>query len=434
MTRKSVLRTLAGVVIVVAIAVILFVVIDQRSDPFQGNAGARVAGDPAQIARGKYIAVAGDCVACHTAPGGEPYAGGLALATPFGTIVSSNITADRATGLGNWTEADFNRALRRGKGRHGNLYPAMPYTAYVKLSDGDVADLWAYLQTVTPAAHDVEEDQLPFPFNQRWLLSFWNLLLFDNAPFKANPAQSAQVNRGAYLSEALEHCGMCHTPKNMLGGDTGAVLQGAKLQGWHAPDLTNNPHTGLGNWTAADIVQYLKTGTNERSAASGPMTEAIEHSTQHLTDADLAALAAYYKALPTRLVTAPSPVAATDTGFVEGKRVYEAACAACHVYSGKGVRRMIPTLAGSASVQADDPSSLLHLLLKGGEGPMTATNPTAAGMPRFDWKLNDTQIASVLTYIRNAWGNAAPAVSASTVASERTSLAAAAPLASKAHP
>jgi mono/diheme cytochrome c family protein len=423
--RKRLLRMLAGAAIAIVVAVILFVVIDQRSDPFQGNATARTMSDPAQIARGRYIAVAGDCVACHTAPGGQSFAGGLALETPFGQIVSSNITSDPETGLGKWTAADFDRALRRGKGRHGNLYPAMPYTAYAKMTNADVADLWAYLQTVTPTTHSVEENQLPFPFSQRWLLSFWNLLLFDNKPFKPNPAQSAQVQRGAYLSEALAHCSMCHTPKNLLGGDSSAHLQGAVLQGWLAPDLTNNAHKGLGRWSEADIIEYLKTGTNARSVASGPMTEAVENSTQYLTNADLNSVAAYFKALPARTVTVPQPVPVTDAGFVEGKRVYEAVCAACHTATGQGVRRMIPTLAGNSAVQADNPASLLHIILKGGEGPMTATNPTAAGMPRFDWKLEDAQIANVLTYVRNAWGNAAPAVSTSSVATARKSLAAA---------
>lgn len=374
----------------------------------------------AQVERGRYIATAADCVACHTAPGGQAFAGGLALKTPFGTLASSNITSDRQTGIGGWTEQQFEAALRKGIGRDGHLYPAMPYTAYTRMTDADVADLWAYMRTVAPVSHAVTENQLPFPLNIRALMIAWNALFFDEGRFRPDPGQPAEVNRGAYLAEALEHCGTCHTPRNLFGANkTSEALQGATLQGWHAPDLTNNAHTGLASWTSADIVAYLKTANNRTSAASGPMGEAVVNSTQHLSDQDLAALAAWLKAMPEREVAVPAPLAADDPRMADGKHVFEANCVACHVSSGQGIAGMIPTLAANPAVRAEDPASLLHVLLKGTQGTATNGNPTAAGMPRFDWKLDDAQIADVISYVRNSWGNAAPAVTPGSVAKAR---------------
>jgi mono/diheme cytochrome c family protein len=367
--------------------------------------------DP-RVARGRYIATAADCVACHTTAGGAPFAGGLDLKTPFGTLLSSNITSDRSAGIGSWTEHQFDAALRQGIGRNGHLYPAMPYTAYTKMSDADVADLWAYMRTVAPSANKVDENQLPFPFNIRPVLIFWNWLFFHEGRFQPDPKASAIVNRGAYLSEALEHCGTCHTPKNLLGADRALeAMQGATLQHWHAPDLTNNNATGLGSWNKSDFTSYLRSGSNRFTVASGPMGEAIVNSTQHLTDTDLDALAAYFKAMPARQVPHDPALPESDAIMSDGKRVYEANCIACHISSGAGVSGMIPSLAKNPAIVASDPASLLHVVIGGTEGTATERNPTGAAMPRFDWKLSDQQIADVLTYVRNSWGNAAPTVS-----------------------
>ncbi|MFW7268316.1 c-type cytochrome [Gluconacetobacter sp. Hr-1-5] len=376
------------------------------------------------IEHGRYLAIAGDCVACHTAPGGKPFAGGLDLKTPFGVITASNITSDKETGIGSWTFQQFDAAVRHGKGPSGNLYPAMPYTAYVKMTDADMADLWAYIRTVPPVSQKVVENKLPFPYNIRAALVVWNALFFDRTPFTPDSTRSAAVNRGAYLVEALEHCGICHTPKNALGHDSSATYQGTSLQGWHAPDLTNNDHTGLGTWSAEDIVTYLRSGTNRHTASSGPMTEVIVNSTQHLTDADLHAIAAYFKALPARTVDVPPPLPATNAQMVAGRREFLVQCSACHTSSGQGVANMIPTLQGNPAINAKSPDSLLNILLAGTTGPATAANPTGAGMPGFAWKLHDDQIANVLTYIRNSQGNAAPAVSAADVAKARKALGA----------
>ena len=373
-----------------------------------------------QVERGRYIAIAADCVACHTSPGNGSFAGGYKLVTPFGAIFSSNITPDKETGIGSWTREQFEQALRKGKGSHGNLYPAMPYTAYAKMTDQDVDDLWAYMKSLPPVKHKVIENQLPFPFNIRLSLIFWNWMFFNSSTLASRSTDTNEVRRGRYLVEALEHCGTCHTTKNALGGDKkGHDFQGARLQGWFAPDITPNDYVGLGTWTTEDIVSYLKTGTNRLMAASGPMTEAIVNSTQHLTEQDLHAIAAYLKTVSPSSVKPPPPVAVSDPTMRLGKRLYETQCQACHISSGEGVRHMIPALARNPAIQAQDPSSLVNVVLKGGPGPATQTNPTGAAMPGFDWKLSDSQIAAVLTYIRNSWGNAATVVSADTVGKMR---------------
>lgn len=376
----------------------------------------------AKIARGEYVAIASDCVACHTSDSKKPFAGGYKLETPFGAILSSNITSDKETGIGNWTKGQFDAAVRHGKGSHGYLYPAMPYPAYSKLTDGDLDDLWAYMQTVAPVKEKVVENQLPFPYNQRWLLGGWNLLFFHPQPFTPDSARTALLNRGQYLVEGPGHCAACHTDKNLFGGDVSEALQGATLQGWHAPDLTANQRVGLGSWSEQDIVDYLHNGTNRYEVASGPMAEAVENSTQHMSDDDLKAIAAWLKALPASDKPAPAALAANQAAMQSGKLIYDSQCAACHISSGAGVRNMIPTLANNPQLNASDPASLLTVILSGSDGAVTQGNPTAARMPGFAWKLSDEQVANVTTYIRNAWGNAAPAVTAAEVGQARKAL------------
>lgn len=376
------------------------------------------------VEHGRYLSIAGDCLACHTTAGGKPFAGGLDLKTPFGIITTSNITSDKETGIGNWTFQQFDNAVRHGKGPNGHLYPAMPYTAYAQISDTDIADLWSYIQTIAPVHNKVESNKLPFPYNIRALLVFWNLLFFNNSAFVPDPTKSADVNRGAYLVKGLEHCGTCHTPKNAFGGDTKDAFQGASLQGWYAPDLTNNAHIGLGRWTIEDIVAYLRSGTNRYTAAYGPMTETIVNSTQHLTDADLHAIAVYFKSLPPRNITIPTPLPMSNEQVKAGQHEFIVECSACHKSDGTGISNMIPDLRNNSAINAKNPDSLLNIVLKGTDGPATHANPTGAAMPGFDWKLQDQQIANVLTYIRNSWGNAAQAVSATDVNKARAAIGA----------
>lgn len=368
--------------------------------------------EKAAISRGRYVAVAGDCVACHTAPGSkDAFSGGYAISTPFGGIFASNITPDAETGIGDWTEREFYRAVRHGKGKEGeNLYPAMPYNAYVKVSDRDMHDLWLYMRSVKPVHNKVPETNLPFPYNIRLAMMGWNLLFFKNEPFKPDLAQSAEWNRGAYLVEGLEHCAACHTPKNLIGGDTDAYLQGSNLGEWWAPEITRNSYTGIGNWSKEQIAQYLKLGSNHVAVASGPMAEAVSNSTQYLSDDDLTAIAVYLKSQPGSESKKPAAVVLSDAQMKMGANVYEANCSACHNSDGKGIPQVAASLANNPAIMSQDASSILTTIMQGGRGAVTVGNPTSAAMPSFAWKLSDEQTAAVATYLRNSWGNAAPAV------------------------
>jgi mono/diheme cytochrome c family protein len=374
------------------------------------------------IERGRYLAVLGDCVACHTTPGGKPFAGGAALETPFGALVGPNITPDPATGIGSWSEADFWRVLHDGIGRGGKrLYPAMPYPAYTKISREDASAIWAYLRTLEPVRNDVQSNQLLFPFNVRPpATAGWDLINFTPGVFESDPAKSEAWNRGAYLVEGLGHCGTCHTPKNITGGDrNGEALRGGLLQDWYAPDITSDLRTGIGDWSVDDIVRYLKTGANSYDIASGPMAEVVENSTSHLLDSDLLAIATYLKDSAARSPPQATSLASDAPRMVAGKAIYEDRCAACHLSSGSGAATLFPRLAAAPLVQSTDPTSLIRVVLIGSRAGATAAAPTAPAMPSFAWNLKDTEIADVLTYIRNAWGNAAQPVEPGAVAKLR---------------
>lgn len=379
-----------------------------------------------RVEKGRYLSVLGDCSGCHTPQGGLPFAGGLALDTPFGKIVAPNITPDRDTGIGTMSDDDFVAALQDGRGHNGKrLYPAMPYPAYTKMSRDDILAMRSYFKTVEPVKNAVESNQLPFPFNIRLALVFWNWLNFSPGRYQPNPQKSAEWNRGAYLVEGPAHCGTCHTPKTMLGGDKAATpLAGATLQGWFAPNITTNVHNGIGSWSKQDLVTYLKTGANAYTLASGPMSEAVTHSTSQMTDEDLAAIATYLKdsGVPSDGAK-PAPVAASDKAMRVGAAIYKDSCAACHKDDGSGELHLFPKLAGSALVQSNDPTTLAHIVLNGARAVSTAGAPTAPAMPSFDWRLKDDQVGAVLTYIRNSWGNAAAPVAASAVSGERKSQA-----------
>jgi mono/diheme cytochrome c family protein len=378
-----------------------------------------------RIERGRYLAVAGDCAACHTAPGGQPFAGGLALQTPFGTLVTPNITPDRETGIGDWSKDEFVAALHDGRGHNAKrLYPAMPYPAYTKMSDDDVLAIRAYLGTVAPVRNEVNPNRLPFPFNIRLVMVFWNAFNFTPGRYQPNPQKSPEWNRGAYVVEGAAHCGTCHTPKTLLGADkTDRPLEGATLQGWFAPDITNDPHKGIGAWSKDEPVQYLKTGANKWTLATGPMAEAVTHSTSKMTDEDVSTIATYLKDGGSA-ARKPVPVIASHNMMRAGAAIYKDSCAACHKDTGEGEAHLFPRLAGSALVQSDDPTTLVRVVLQGTRAASTESMPTAPAMPAFDWRFDDAQAAAVLTYIRNSWGNAAPPVAASTIAKQRTSLAA----------
>ena len=376
------------------------------------------------IERGRYLATVGDCVACHSAPNKKPFAGGLAIETPFGVLVSPNITPDAETGIGKWNDDEFVRAMREGIGRHGEyLYPAFPYPNFTKATRDDVLAIKAYLNTLDPVDNAVETNRLPFPFNIRTSLLVWNALNFKPGEFQPQADRSAEWNRGAYLVEGLAHCGACHTPKTLTGGDkTDLTYQGAVIQNWFAPALTNDPRTGLGKWDVQDVVSYLKTGHNKYAAASGPMAEVVVNSTSKLEEADLAAIAVYLKDVP-GTPPAATTVSSQDADFMAGRQFYHDQCAACHRLDGSGVPNLFPSLAGAASVQSNDATSLIRVTLQGVRSVATPKAPTGPGMPSFSWKYSDRQISQILTYIRNDWDNKGRAITADEVASLRKTLA-----------
>jgi mono/diheme cytochrome c family protein len=377
-----------------------------------------------QIEKGRYLTIAADCVSCHTVPNSDkPFAGGRAIETPFGNIVAANITPDRDTGIGAWTDDQFDDAVRRGIRPNGaRLYPAMPFTAYTKMSRDDVLAISAYLKTVEPVRNRVVTNTLPFPFDIRAAMRIWNALYFTEGEFKPDPQQTPEWNRGAFLVQGPGHCGTCHTAKSFLGGDkTSEYLRGSNLQGWSAPDITNDDRTGLGGWSADDVVAFLRTGHNRTTAATGPMAEAVTNSTSQMSDSDLAAIATYLKSLPGRQNNA-NAVGADDPSMIAGQAIYRDQCSACHSLDGHGVPHLFPSLADSSMVRSSDPATVIRLILRGARSVATAAEPTAPGMPSFGWQLDDAQVAAVATYIRNAWKLAAPPVSAQDVSRARSDL------------
>ncbi len=380
----------------------------------------------AQIERGRYLTIAGDCASCHDDPRTKaPFAGGRSIETPFGNVLAANITPDRETGIGGWSDDEFVNSIRRGRSPHGKLlYPAMPYPHYANITKEDALAIRAYLNSVQPVHNQVTSDQLPFPLNMRIGMAAWNALFFQRDAFRPDLSQSAEWNRGAYLVQGLAHCGACHTRKDIFGADErSADLQGGEVQGWFAPNITGDPSKGLGRWSVEDIVDYLKSGHNAAAGATGPMAEEIGFSSTNMTDSDLKAIATYLKSLGDRNGASPAPIAASDTRMTAGASIFAAQCSACHGSDGKGVPGLFPGFALSLPPHAADPASLIRVALEGAQTVSTAAEPTGPSMPSFAWKLGDGEIAAVLTYVRNSWGLAAPAVTADEVAAARRSLA-----------
>jgi mono/diheme cytochrome c family protein len=376
-----------------------------------------------QIERGRYLAILGDCTACHTAPGAPAFSGGLRLNTPFGTIYSSNITPDPATGIGLWTADDLWHVLHKGHRRDGgNLYPAMPYPWMTRTTRADSDAIFAYLRTLPAVARTKPANDLIPPLNLRVSVSGWNLLFLKPETFTPNPHMSAAWNRGAYIVTGLGHCGACHTKLDLLGAaEDSHALQGNRLDGWYAPDITGNRATGLGSWSEAEIVAYLRTGRNARAIAAGPMAEVVTDSTQHMTLEDLQAIATYLHSMPGPANSPPAPTVEA-TVRKAGLDIYRDNCAACHGATGAGAAELIPSLIGDGAVVGADPIGALHVRLHGATANHTRFAPTDPGMPAFDWKLSDAQVAAVATFIRTSWGNQASVVSAGVVRDTRRSL------------
>ncbi len=378
--------------------------------------------DHDQVTRGQYLTVAGDCVSCHTRAGGKPFAGGLGLRTPFGVIYTPNITGDRSAGIGAWTPAAFYGALHEGVDDEGHhLYPALPYTHFTNVTRTDSDAILAFLKTTPGDSYAPPGNRLPFPLNIRLVLIGWNAINFRPHSFHADPARSAAWNRGAYLVRGLEHCGACHTPKTFMEAEKGSrAFQGAKLDNWLAPDLTGNPRSGLGRWSVADIVEYLKTGRNVHANAAGQMAQVVSYSTSQLTDSDLAAIGTYIKSLKASQGADPPPP--SRAAMRAGGAIYSDGCTGCHHVDGRGVPRFFPALAGEPGSQQADPTTTVHVILAGARTGPTPSRPSTPSMPSFAWKLTDQQIADVATYVRNSWGNRAAEVPVSAVAKMRRAL------------
>lgn len=413
-----------------------------------------VSADTAQLVkRGEYLARAGDCIACHTAKGGQPFAGGLPMQTPIGKIYSSNITPDKQTGIGDYTLADFDKALRHGVAKSGDtLYPAMPYPSYAKVAPSDIAALYAYfMQGVKPVSQTNHAVDIPWPLSMRWPLAAWRSLyapavVADDSTTGMNVATGQNVSNGApadplargrYLVEGLGHCSACHTPRAVtmqeksLTDDGSTFLSGGVIDGFLAKDLRSDVNDGLGGWSQQDIVSFLKGGRNGHSAAFGGMAEVVQDSTQYMSDSDLTAIATYLKSLKP---VHPNEVALTYDDTVakqlragsnqsNGAMVFVNNCAACHRSTGLGYTETFPALALSSTVNTQDPSSLIHIVLTGAEMPWTSTAPTHYAMPSFAHRLSDQDVADVLTFVRSSWGNKAPAVTAPMVAKARADYA-----------
>jgi mono/diheme cytochrome c family protein len=392
--------------------------------------------DDALVARGAYLAKVGDCVACHSAPKGKPFAGGLPMVTPMGKIFTTNITPEPDTGIGRWSEQDFEKALRQGVSKDGhNLYPAMPYPSYAKVRDDDVKALYAYfMKGVAPVQQANRESEIPFPLNMRWPLKIWNVVFLEKGVYRDKDGKGAEWNRGAYLTQGLGHCGSCHTARGIgfqeraLDERGGAWLAGAALDGWFASNLTGEHNTGLGQWSEADLSTFLKTGANAHATAFGSMTDVINNSTQAMTDPDLKAMSAYLKSLPAAGGTTSVPYVYDPTATVAvlarpagdpGAKIYSTYCIHCHGASGKGFAPLLAPLAGNPNVLEENPSSLINVTLNGNHNLVIQGIPAAYPMPKYAQTLSDEQIADVLTFIRAGWNNAAPAVSISDVAKMR---------------
>ncbi|CAH2794596.1 MAG: Putative diheme cytochrome c-553 [uncultured Caballeronia sp.] len=427
MKRKSLFALAAVVVITVAAAAALW----SGGETFHSSgAVAAVPADQTElIKRGEYLARAGDCIACHTVRGGKTFAGGLPMLTPFGTLYTPNITPDDQYGIGKWTSDDFYRSIHVGRSKDGSLlYPAMPFTAYTKVTRADSDAMFAYMRSVPPVNEPSRPHELRFPFNQRNMLIGWRVLFFSEGEFKPDPTKPVEWNRGAYLIEGLGHCSMCHTSINPLGGPVSSAAFGGgliPLQNWYAPSLTSNKEAGLGDWNIKDINDLLKTSVSQRGAVFGPMAEVVHNSLQYMTDEDINVMSTFLKSIPQKGEAPETMQFETSAQFgsellQQGKKVYTENCAKCHAENGLGKPPAYPPLATNQSIQMQSAVNPIRMVLNGGYPPSTGGNPRPYGMPPFAQSLSDMEVAAVVTYIRMSWGNHGTPVSPQQVSNLRS--------------
>jgi mono/diheme cytochrome c family protein len=427
MNRKS-LFALSTVVLAAAAALVPVL---WTGNTYLHNSSAQAATPVDQsdlIKKGEYLARAGDCIACHTVRGGKIFAGGLPMATPFGTLYTPNITPDDRAGIGKWSADDFYRAMHTGRSKDGSLlYPAFPFTSYTKVSRADSDAIYAYLRSVPPVSVPSRPHELKFPFNNRNLLIGWRTLFFREGEYKPDPTKSVEWNRGAYLVEGLGHCGMCHTSINMMGApvNSSAFAGGLiPLQNWYAPSLTSS-EGGLGDWDIKDISSLLKTGVSQRGAVFGPMADVIHNSLQYVSDDDVQAMATYLKTIPQKKEAPENMQMETSDTFggellQQGQKIYHDQCAKCHAENGLGMPPNFPPLANNQSIQMHSAVNPIRMVLNGGYPPSTQGNPRPYGMPPFAQALSNQEVAAVVTYIRMTWGNKGTPVSPQQVADLRS--------------
>ena len=415
MTKKI----LCMVAALAAIALLAAAIAWPRAQFIPAASPAAFAATPENIARGAYLARAGDCMACHTARGGPAYAGGREMQTPFGSLFVPNITPDRATGIGAWSADDFWGALHNGKARDGRLlYPAFPYVNYTKVTRADADALYAFLHSLPPVRRANTPHQLRFPFDTQLAVAAWRLAFFKPEVFRPAPDQSAQWNRGAYLVDGLGHCSACHATRNAAGASVRGLGGGLiPSVNWYAPSLTSDAEAGLGTWDVPEIVQLLKTGVSPRATVFGPMAEVVARSLQHVSEPDVTAMAVYLKSLPATKAEARAEIKGpqVDQVVAQGKKLYETHCVDCHGADGKGLPPAYPPLAGNRALTMDSAANAIRIVLNGGFAPGTAGNPRPYGMPPYSHAMDDDEVAAVVTYLRASWGNRAPQVSATEV-------------------
>ncbi len=412
MLRAWLLVLLAGLL---ALGWLLFADSDRQAGAPLADASAMPdLTDPALIGKGAYLAKIGDCASCHTLRGGALYAGGRGILTPFGTVPTTNLTPDHKTGLGDWEFADFWNAMQRGRGRHGQrLYPAFPYTSFTRVTREDARAIFAYLRSVPPVQQSPRASGLDFPYRIRATLAVWRALYFRPGVFKPDTQRSAQWNRGAYLVQGLGHCNECHAERGALGATTGLHLAGGQIpqQTWYAPDLSTQENGGLQGWSERDIVQLLQTGQSAKGAAFGPMADVVAQSTQFMTAADVRAIAVYLASLPSRKPRAV-PHSAFNVGKIAsaGEKIYLKHCADCHGSDGNGVAGVYPPLNGNSAMSEPTGINATRMVLLGGFAPATAGNRRPYSMPPFAQQLSDSDVALVVSYVRQAWSNKASIV------------------------
>ena len=392
---------------------------DVVDDSPSSTAGSPPVTAVGQVERGRYLAQVGNCAGCHNNTGAAAYAGGRALPTPFGTVYTTNLTPDPGTGIGDWSPAHFWRAMHHGRARDGRLLnPVFPYASYTHVTREDSDAIYAFLRSLPPVVQANREHALRFPYNTQAALAVWRALYFRAADpvteARNDATRTPQWVRGAYLARGLGHCVECHSARNALGAISGSLeLAGGAIpsQGWYAPSLASPDEAGVALWKREDVVALLKTGQAPGASVIGPMAEVVYGSTQHWSDQDLQAVAEFLQALPAGPVREPvTATAASSAALTEGAKIYERDCTGCHGPSGQGAPGIYPALAGNRAVTMRVTTNLVHIVRSGGFAPATAGNPRPYGMPPFGHTLSDAEIASVLTYIRQSWGNRAAPV------------------------